>query len=176
MITNQRAVWKNSLVSRIFPAGSTAIPRGFSCRAPRGTPRSCLRFDCKQTMGDKQALTDMRQRQGHRRTHRGRMERQDRGCLAQVRVNVRRHPLIQPMMASIGLPWSMSSRLRPGISSWRESRPSAEDRGVDVGHVVPVFDGTRQQASFLRAVSPNPPVSTVSLGAVESMRFRPFGK
>ena len=30
----------------------------------------------------------------------------------------------QPMIASIGVPWSIASRLRPGTSSFRESRPS----------------------------------------------------
>ena len=32
--------------------------------------------------------------------------------------------LVQAMISSIGWPWSMSSRLRPGTSSLRESRPS----------------------------------------------------
>ena len=46
------------------------------------------------------------------------------------------------MISSIGLPWSMSRRLRPGI--FEPARVEAElvqDRGVDVGDVVAVLDG-----------------------------------
>ena len=46
------------------------------------------------------------------------------------------------MISSIGLPWSMSRRLRPGISSLAGVEAElVEDRGVDVGDVVAVLDG-----------------------------------
>ena len=46
------------------------------------------------------------------------------------------------MICRIGAPKSISNRLRPGISRRRESRPSLlQNGGVDVGDVVPVFDG-----------------------------------
>src|SRR5439155_13903132 len=48
-------------------------------------------------------------------------------CLAVVEVDIgckNERPPRQAMISRIGLPWSISRRLRPGISSFRESRPS----------------------------------------------------